>query len=173
MIRKLYKLFKEKSSVLKRLWYTNQVKIEAKQVGKNLRVNHKSHVTNTTILGDNVNFNGMSIQGRGECVIGNNFHSGEQVLIITQNHNYDGGNAIPYDDSYVVKPVTIKDNVWIGTRVTILGGVSIGEGAIIQAGSTVVTDIPDCAIAGGHPARVFSYRDKEHYYKLKKEGKFH
>lgn len=53
------------------------------------------------------------------------------------------------------------------------GGVLIGEGAIIQAGSVVVSDIPACAIAGGHPAKVFKFRDKEHYYRLKEEGKFH
>lgn len=54
-----------------------------------------------------------------------------------------------------------------------LGGVKIGEGAIIQAGSVVTRNIPSCAVAGGHPAVVFKYRDKEHYYKLKSEGKFH
>lgn len=46
----------------------------------------------------------------------------------------------------------------------VLGGVIIREGAIIQAaGSVVVDDIPKCAIAGGHPAKVFKYRDREHY----------
>jgi acetyltransferase-like isoleucine patch superfamily enzyme len=57
--------------------------------------------------------------------------------------------------------------------VIVLGGVSIGEGAIIQAGSVVVKDIPKYAIAGGHPCKVFKYRDIEHYEKLKKERKFH
>ena len=52
-------------------------------------------------------------------------------------------------------------------------GTVIMQGAIIQAGSVVCTDIPDCAIAGGHPAKAFKYRDKEHYYKLKDEKKFH
>lgn len=55
----------------------------------------------------------------------------------------------------------------------VLGGVRIGEGAIIQAGSVVVKDIPRCAIAGGHPAAVFKYRDIEHYDTLKAAGEFH
>ena len=67
----------------------------------------------------------------------------------------------------------IKDNVWLGNRVIILPGVTVGEGAIIQAGSVVVNTIPDFAIAGGHPARVFSYRDKAKYIKLKEQGLFH
>jgi acetyltransferase-like isoleucine patch superfamily enzyme len=51
--------------------------------------------------------------------------------------------------------------------------VTVGEGSIIQAGSVVVKDIPKYAIAGGHPAKVFKYRDIEHYKKLKMENKFH
>jgi len=54
-----------------------------------------------------------------------------------------------------------------------LGDVTIGEGAIIQAGSVVVNDIPKYTIAGGHPAKVFKYRDAAHYERLKEEGKFH
>lgn len=52
---------------------------------------------------------------------------------------------------------------------TILPGVKIGEGAIIQAGSVVVKDIEKYAIAGGHPAKTFKYRDIDHYEKLKQE----
>jgi acetyltransferase-like isoleucine patch superfamily enzyme len=62
--------------------------------------------------------------------------------------------------------------VWLGSRVTILGGVTIGEGAIIQAGAVVVSDIPKYAIAGGNPAKVFKYRDIEHYERLKAENRF-
>ncbi len=136
-------------------------------------MNGPSSVTKHTRLGHNVNFNGMVISGRGSVLIGDNFHSGPECLIITQTHNYDNGSAVPYDDTYILKPVTIEDNVWVGSRVIILGSVTIGEGAIIQAGSVVTSDIPECGIAGGHPAKVFKWRDKEHYYKLKRQGKFH
>lgn len=103
--------------------------------------------------------------------IGDNFHSGGELILITQDHNYEG-ESIPYDDTYILKDIIIEDNVWVGTRCIILGGVTIGEGAIIQAGSTVVSDIPKYAIAGGHPAKVFSYRNQDHYRNLKKAGKF-
>lgn len=93
-------------------------------------------------------------------------------MIITSNHNYEG-DAIPYDGTHVVKDVRIGECVWFGSRVTVLPGVTVGEGAIIQAGAVVVNDIPAYAIAGGNPARVFKYRDKEHFEKLKNEGKFH
>ena len=114
----------------------------------------------------------MSIQGNGKVVIGNYFHSGEDCLIITHNHNYDTGDSIPYDKTYIYKDVIIEDFVWIGSRVTILPGVRIGEGAVIQAGSVVSSDIPSYAVAGGNPAKVFKYRDIEHFKKLKEEQKF-
>lgn len=159
-------------SIIKRIYKYKVSKVVA-EFGEGLKVNKKSTVTPKTKLGDNVNFNGMTISGSGRVVIGNNFHSGEDCLIISQIHNYDNGGAIPYDSSYITKDIKIKDNVWIGVRVIVLGGVTIGEGAIIQAGSVVISDIPDYAIAGGHPAKVFKYRDIDHYNKLKKMKKFH
>lgn len=158
---------------LKKKIYLHKVRRVAKSYGNNLKVNGDSYVTPNTTLGDNVNFNGMKIQGFGNIIIGDNFHSGIECMIITSIHNYDKGNAIPYDDTIISKDVVIEDNVWLGNRVTILPGVKIGEGAIIQAGSVVVRDIPKYAIAGGHPAEVFETRDIEHYENLKKEGKFH
>lgn len=148
------------------------VKQTAKSFGTGLRVNARTKVTKSTILGNNVNFNGMRIGGSGTVTIGNNFHSGGDCLMITDVHNYEG-KAIPYDDTYIVKDITIEDNVWLGSRVIILGGVHIGEGAIIQAGSVVVSDIPSCAIAGGHPAKPFKYRDIDHYNELKNNMAFY
>lgn len=131
-----------------------------------------THLTPQTVLGKNPNFNGMHVYGKGKVVFGDNFHSGIECMIITQYHNYEG-QAVPYDDTFITKDVTIGDNVWLGNRVIVLGGVTIGEGAIIQAGAVVVKDIPPYAIAGGNPATVFKYRDKDHYETLKAEGKFH
>ncbi len=127
--------------------------------------------TRNTVLGTNCHFNGMKISGRGNVCIGNNFHSGKNIRIITTFHNYKG-TALPYDNTYCDKDVIIEDNVWLGESVVILGGVTIGEGAIIQAGSIVCKDIPPLAIAGGHPAVPFKYRDKVHYFELKRKGCF-
>jgi len=68
-----------------------------------LRVNHRSYVSSNTVLGRNVNFNGMRIIGGGEVVIGDNFHSGAECIMITEYHKYDSGNAIPYDLSETVR----------------------------------------------------------------------
>ena len=157
---------------VKQKFYLHRCKKVAKSYGDNLKVNGESYVTPNTTLGNNVNFNGMKIQGNGNVDIGDNFHSGIECMIITSIHNYDKGNAIPYDNTIISKDVKIEDNVWLGNRVTILPGVTIGEGAIIHAGSVDVKDVEKYAIAGGHPAKVFKHRDIDHYEKLKKEGKF-
>lgn len=134
-------------------------------------VNFKCRFNRNTHLGSNCHFNGLDISGGGQVVIGDNFHSGPECMMITQNHNING-KALPYDNTYIHKNIEVGDNVWLGSRVIILGGVTIGEGVVIQAGSVVVSDIPPLSIAGGHPAAVFSKRDSEHYFSLKEQGKF-
>lgn len=126
-----------------------------------------------TVLGKNTNFNGMIIKGVGSVTIGDYFHSGVGCLIISSIHNFDFGKKIPYDDTHIEKPVVIQNNVWFGDRVIILGKVTIGEGAIIQAGAVVIKDVPAFAIVGGNPAQVFKTRNIEHYNELKSKQMFH
>ena len=145
----------------------------AKEIGEGFWCGGFSTVNKNTVLKNNVCFNGMRIMGNGNVTIGQYFHSGVEVLMITQNHNYDKGEAIPYDDTYIYKDIEIGDFVWLGSRVMILPGTKIGEGAIIQGGSVVHGEIPPYAIAGGNPAKVFKYRNIEHFEKLKAEKKFH
>ena len=130
-------------------------------------------VTRRTELGDHVHLNGAFFYGGGVVKIGNWCHAGEGLKVFTRNHNYDKGDAIPYDSTYITKDVIVGDFVWIGVEVILLPGTTIGEGAIIQAGSVVHGHIPAYAIAGGNPAKVFAQRDIEHFKRLKEKGKFH
>lgn len=155
-----------------KIYYKRKILRTANSCGDNLYVGGKSYVTPNTNLANNVNFNGMAMSGKGLIEIGKYFHSGPGCQIITSFHKYEG-DEIPYDDKFIDKDVIIGDFVWLGNNVIILGGVTIGEGAIIQAGSVVCKDIPAYAIAGGHPATLFKYRNIDHFNKLKKEGKFH
>lgn len=150
-----------------------KVRRMAKSVGKNLKITGNVRINRETVIGNNVGFNdGLCIDGAGKVIFGNNIATGRDLLIIAQSHDYDHGDKLPFGNKDIFKDIIIEDNVWIGSRVTLVPGAVIREGAIIQAGSTVVNEIPKCAIAGGHPAKVFKYRDFEHYEKLKKEGKF-
>lgn len=156
-----------------RIYYARKIKIRAASCAGRIYTGGKSYVTANTFLGDNVCFNGMAMSGNGRISIGSNFHSGPGCQIITSFHDYDGDDAIPYGNRMIDKDVIIGDNVWLGNNVIVLGGATIGEGAIVQAGSVVCKDIPDYAIAGGHPAVPFKWRDVDHYEGLKAQGRFH
>lgn len=171
------------SGVLKKMyWFIFDFKVvfcnlfaraQVKAMGKNCKFHKFCRLTERTVIGNNCHFNGITINGKGAVTIGDNFHSGKNVYILTSDHNFDEGEAIPYDDTYISGDVVIEDNVWVGMNVIILKGVHLGEGCIIQAGSVVNKDVPAYAIGGGHPAKVFKQRNVEHYKKLKKLGKFY
>lgn len=169
----LLKYFRQNYKKAQRQFRIYRVKKQCGSYVGRVRVGGPTSLTKQTFLGDNINFNGLIINGGGRVTIGDNFHSGPDCLFISQNHNFDNGEAVPYDSSYILKDIEIEDNVWLGSRVIVLGGVTIGEGAIIQAGSVVVSDIPKFAIAGGHPAKVFNNRNIEHYEELKSKNRFH
>ncbi|MDB2403956.1 acyltransferase [Schleiferiaceae bacterium] len=156
---------------LGKLIFTLLVKLSGCR-GSNIKVWGYSRLTKNTSCGRNVNFNGCHIYGRGRVEIGDNFHSGEGLKIITEVHNYQG-RAIPYDETSVVKDVSIGNNVWIGMDVIVLGGVHIGDGSIIQAGSVVVRDVEPLSIVGGSPAMKFSVRNEAHYLDCLKRKSFH
>ncbi len=57
------------------------------------------------------------------------------------------------------KPVTIGDDVWIGSHVVILPGVTVGNGSVIGTCAVVTKDILSYSVAGGVPAKVLKYRE--------------
>lgn len=70
--------------------------------------------------------------------------------------------AVYHDDSIIEFSETIVGNdVWIGYGALIMGGIKIGNGAIIAAGSVVTKDVPDYSIVGGVPAKLIKYRFDE------------
>ncbi len=117
-------------------------------------------------------FHNLSILGRGRVIIGEYCHFGDNVKIITQNHNYNSKHMIPYDNTYIIKETIIESFAWIGDDVLFTPGVRVGEGAIIGMGSVVSKDIPPMAIVGGNPTQIIKYRDPETFKKLKEAGKF-
>ena len=106
------------------------------------------------------------------------------ILILGGAHRTDWITTYPFpkygkyfakthiaSDNYSPKKnsINIGNDVWIGTGVTILPAVSIGDGAIIGANALVTKDIPDFAIVGGNPAKLIKYRfNTQKQEKLKK-----
>jgi len=68
---------------------------------------------------------------------------------------------LPYQDRVFLGRITIEHDVWIGARCMIKGGITIGTGAIVGAGSVVTKSVPPYAIVAGAPARILRYRFDE------------
>lgn len=78
---------------------------------------------------------------------------GERSLLAWDVQVVDS-DSHPVDGRPHTAPIRIGDRVWVGCRSTVLKGVTIGDGAVVAAGSVVVSDVPARALVGGNPARV-------------------
>ena len=106
-------------------------------------------------IGDNSSIGAYSYIGcSGRITIGNNVMIGPNVSIIAENHIYTEDSKNFKEQGVSNKGITISDNVWIGTKATILDGVTIGQGSIIAAGAVVTQDVPSSVVVGGVPAKV-------------------
>lgn len=106
------------------------------------------------------NFN-LTVLDCCPVTVGDNVFMGPNVSLMTPVHPFRWQDRNPkvkadgtvYDDEYA-KPIVIGDNCWLASNVTVCGGVNIGEGCVIGAGSVVTRDIPENSLAAGNPCRV-------------------
>lgn len=101
-----------------------------------------------------------------DVYIGEHVMIAPNVTITPTGHPVDSDLRRPGTQFSI--PVRIGNNIWIGSNVVILPGITIGDNSVIGAGSVVTHDIPENVIAVGNPCRVLrniNERDKEYYYK--------
>jgi acetyltransferase-like isoleucine patch superfamily enzyme len=108
-------------------------------------------------VGNNFVMNGYSrVIAHDHIEIGNNVVVARFVSILDHDHafhrNTPGGDLT--FDGYITAPIKIGNNVWLGDKVSIMKGVTIGDNVIIGANSVVTKDIPANCIAAGIPAKV-------------------
>lgn len=100
----------------------------------------KMHIGSNSVIG----FNNV-ITCRNSIIIGNNVSFGPGVAIFDHDHDFHSG--LKYNEGdYTTAPINIEDNVWLGSNVIVLKGVTIGRGSVVAAGSIVVKDIPKGSI---------------------------
>jgi acetyltransferase-like isoleucine patch superfamily enzyme len=102
---------------------------------------------------------GARIWALKDIRIGNDVMFGPEVYIMDGYHRIDViGKTIRDSGADERQPVEIEDDVWVGTRTTIMKGVRIGQGSVIGAESLVTRSLPPYVIAGGNPCRVIRKR---------------
>ena len=116
-------------------------------------------------VGENffANYNFIVLDGN-YCRFGDNVWIAPNVSILAAGHPLDVQDRI--DGWEYAFPVTVGNNVWIGGSSTIIGGVTIGDNAVIAAGSVVIRDVPANTLVAGNPARVvrkLTAKDKRKY----------
>lgn len=135
--------------------------INHSQIGNYTYISRNALIQNT-IIGNYCSISHELICGLGRHPIDNfststifyRKHNASQVEVVNEDSNFQ---------DYL--PIKIGHDVWIGARVTILDGITIGNGAIIAAGAVVTKDVPSYAIVGGVPARIIRYREVKEQYR--------
>lgn len=142
-------------------------------LSRKARINRSTHIIDSRI--DDYSYVGMNswvcVTDIGKfCSIASNVNIGlgnhtmdylSTSPIFTESRNATGFSWIKTSIALPFKRTIIGNDVWIGYGAMVIGGVKIGDGAVIGAGSIVTKDIPPFAIAVGSPAKVIRYRFSE------------
>lgn len=172
--------------LLWRIWKRHKVKGLRKMLqtcGNQVSIPHSVKIYgNCMQVGDQVYFgeDNLFMCTNAPIVIGSRVMFGPRVTMISGDHRIDivgkymvdvgEEDKLPEND----QPITLAGDNWIGANVTILKGVTIGEGAVVAAGALVTRDVPPYEIVGGVPAKVIKMRFNEtelaeHKSKLSKQ----
>lgn len=134
---------------------------------KGVYISKGSNIYAKMIIDSGSRINGpITVKGRGTLTVGKYCAFGDNVRIITSNHDtsylnvqYALQKKISGRDFVAGKKnISIGNGVWIGDAATLLPGIEVGDGAVIGAGSVVSKDAPAFSIVAGNPARCIRLR---------------
>ena len=138
-------------------------------IGNNCRIGAYSRLIISTTynnlgeyihIGNNVGMGEFCrIGGSGGVSIGDNTIIAQYLSLHPENHNFSDTSKLIKEQGTTRKAINIGENCWIGAKVTVLAGVTIGNNCIIAAGSVVNKSMPDNSIIGGVPAKIIKMRE--------------
>lgn len=132
------------------------------RMGYNVVLDHQLQLSTSSsgelILGNNVLISRRTIiAAQLRVIIGDNTWFGPDCYISDANHGTKRGILI-FEQPTIAHAIRIGNDVWLGAKCVVLSGVTIGDGAVIAAGSVVTRDVPAFTVVGGVPARVIKAR---------------
>ena len=139
------------------------------RIEKNVKIHNQLRIGKYTFIGANATFQANAISiGRfcsisQGCIVGTNHHPIDHFSTSAVFYSRSWGvSENSYKKKYNKgKSTIIGNDVWIGANAIVLGGVTVGDGAVIGAGSVVTKDVPPYAVVAGVPAKVLKYRFTE------------
>ena len=145
------------TQVQNRIWHKHLSNIYCDEIGENCNIAALVEIQKGARVGDNCRIGAFTFIPQGvsignDCFIGPGTVFTNDLLPNAREANRG---------EWTMVPTTVEDDVAIGANSTILCGITIGEGALIGAGSVVTRSIPPMAIAVGNPARVVKYRQSK------------
>lgn len=140
------------------------LKTLAKSVGDNVSVFPDVYLRNVQEMeiGNNVSFQPMVyIEAYGGVKIGNDVSIAEGASLFSVSHGFDDMCVPIKDQPLIPLPIEIENNIWIGAKATVLGGVKVSSGTIVAAGAVVRKDTGNDSIVAGVPARTIKIRGQK------------
>lgn len=115
-----------------------------------------AYLTGTVRIGADCSINPSAVV-RGDVVLGDGVRMGALSSVLGFNHSMEPGTPV-FRQPLTSRGIRIGDDVWIGSHVVVLDGVTVGGSAVLAAGAVVTKDVPAGAVVGGNPARLLRWR---------------
>ncbi len=130
-------------------------------VGKRSRISHSVKITGARniSIGSNTHItNKCILNGAGGITIGNDVLIGYESIIMTSGRNYRDAATPIREQGSLQSAVVIGDDAWLGTRVIVQPGVTIGDGAVVGSGAVVTRSVEPYTVVAGVPAKKIGVR---------------
>jgi acetyltransferase-like isoleucine patch superfamily enzyme len=129
-------------------------------MGDDSYVAHGSYITGSITLGNSCTVNPY-VTLRGKVRSGDSVRIGAHACIVGFNHGHARLDIPIHRQPLTCEGIVLGSDIWVGSHVIIIDGVTVGSHTILAAGAVVTKDVPDYAIVGGNPARLLRLRTQD------------